>query len=475
MQVTETQADGLKREFKVTVAAKDIDEKLELRLQELGQQVSVPGFRPGKVPLAILKQRYGPSVMGEILEKAVRETSAQTMDERGLRPAMQPKIEITAFDKGKDLEYTMAVELMPEITVMDLSKVALERVKVAVPDEQVEEALQRIAASQKKTEALAEPRPAASGDVVVLDFKGTVDGEELPGMVGEDHHLELGSSRFIEGFEEQLVGAAKGEERQVTVRFPDQYVNDKLAGREARFEVTVKDVLASVPHPIDESLAETLGETSLDQVRERLREQIERDYGRLTRAKLKRAVLDRLAESHDFPVPPGMVELEFEAIWQQIEQDRKQGEVDPEDAGKGEDELKAEYRAIAERRVRLGLLLSEIGRLNGIDVSQEEVNQALLREVRNYPGQEREVLEHFRQHPEALANLRAPLFEDKVIDFIVDLADVTERPLSPEELTKELQGESGHDHEHHDHDAGPEGRQAQAGATETGSAGAAET
>ena len=249
MQVTETQTDGLKREFKVTVAAKDIDEKMELRLQEIGQQVSVPGFRPGKVPLPILKQRYGPSVMGEILEKAVQESSMQAMDERGLRPAMQPKIEVTAFDSGKDLEYTLAIELMPDIEVMDFSKVSIEKTKVDVPDDEVEEALQRVAEGNKRTEPLTEARPAETGDVLVIDFRGSVDGEELPGMAGEDHHLELGSNQFIQGFEDQLVGAAKEEDREVKVTFPEEYVNDMLAGREAIFEVKVKDILASVPHP----------------------------------------------------------------------------------------------------------------------------------------------------------------------------------------------------------------------------------
>lgn len=445
MQVTETQADGLTREFKVTVAAKDIDDKLEVRLQELGQQVSVPGFRPGKVPLPILKQRYGPSVMGEILERAVRETSSQAMDERGLRPAMQPKIEVTAFDSGKDLEYTMAVELMPDIEVMDFSKLEFERVKVAVPDAEIEEALGRVAEGHKKTEPLAEPRKAESGDVLVLDFRGEVDGEEQPGMVGEDHHLELGSNQFIQGFEDQLIGAEKNDEREVKVTFPDEYVNDKLAGREAIFQVTVKDILASVPHPIDETLAETLGEADLETVRSRLRGQIEGEYAQLTRARLKRAVLDRLAETHDFPIPPGMLEVEFEAIWKQIEEDRKHGHSDPEDEGKSEDGLKAEYRVIAERRVRLGLLLSEVGRLNEVEVAQEELNQALMREVRRFPGQESKVIEHFQKSPEAMANLRAPLFEDKVIDFIADLASVSERELSPEELRQELDADAARD------------------------------
>jgi trigger factor len=439
MQVTETQTAGLKREYKVVLAAKDIDQKLEARLQQIGQQAKIPGFRPGKVPITVLKQRFGQSVMGEVLQQAVQDSSSQAIAERGLRPAMQPKIEITSFDKGKDLEYTLAVELMPEVKVMDLGKIALERVQVEAPDSEVEEALGRLAGAYKTTEPLEKPRPAASGDVLVIDFQGTVDGEALPGMAANDHHLELGSSQFIDTFEEQLVGAAKGDHRELKVTFPKEYGNDKLAGREAIFQVDVKDILAAVPAALDDDLAKRLGEESLTTLRQRVREQIEKDYARITRGRLKRDILDQLAKGHDFEVPPGMVDAEFDMIWRQVEEDRKGGQLDPEDEGKSDDELKGEYREIAERRVRLGLLLSEIGRQNSIEVSQEEVNQALLREAQRHPGQEREVFEFFQRSPEALANLRAPLFEDKVIDFIADLAAVTERKISPDQLREEIE------------------------------------
>lgn len=435
MQVTETQNEGLKREFKVVIDSKDIDEKLEVRLNEIGTEVKVPGFRPGKVPLQVLRQRFGQSVIGEVLEQAVRDSSSQAMDERGLRPAMQPKIEITSFDQGKDLEYTMAVELLPEIEVMDLAKVELERLKVEVPESEVDEAVDRLASQRKQTEPLKEERPAESGDVLVIDFDGSVDGEKLPGMAGEDHHLELGSNQFVGTFEEQLVGAAKGDDRSVTVTFPDGYVNEKLSGREAVFEVKVKDILTGVPAVIDDSFAQSFGEADLETLRKNVREQIEKNYIEVTRSRLKRQVLDCLANGHDFQVPEGMVESEFEAIWQQIERDKQEGKEDPEDEGKSEDELKAEYREIAERRVRLGLLLSEVGRQNDIQVSQDEVTQAMMREAQQHPGHEREVFEFFQKSPEALANLRAPIYEDKVVDFIADLAAVTERPVAAEELT----------------------------------------
>ncbi len=437
MQVTETLSDNLKREYTVVIAAKDLGEKLEARLEQIGQEVRLPGFRPGKVPMPILKKRFSQSVMGEVIEQAVRDSSAQALTERGLRPAMQPKIEITTFEEGKDLEYKIAVELLPDIEVGDLSKIELERTKIDVPEAEVDEALERLASAKRETTALETPRPAEKGDVLVIDFQGTVDREALPGMAGEDHHLELGSNRFVEGFEDQLIGAEAGQQRSVTVTFPEQYVNDKLAGREAVFAVTVKEVRATVPRAIDDALAKDLGEADLAALRAKVVEQLQGDYDRLTRTQLKRQLLDALAETYQFEVPPGMADGEFDAIWKQIEEERSHGHSDPEDEGKSDDELKAEYQEIAERRVRLGLLLSEVGRLNGIEVNQDELNRALMMEAQNHPGHERKVLEFYQNSPEALASLRAPLFEDKVVDFILDLAKLSERKVTPEEFQAE--------------------------------------
>ena len=437
MQVTETLSDNLKREYTVVIAAKDLGEKLEARLERIGKEVRLPGFRPGKVPMPILRKRFSQSVMGEVIEQAVRDSSAQALTERGLRPAMQPKIEITAFEEGKDLEYKIAVELLPEIAVGDLSKIELERIKVEVPEAEVDEALSRLASAKRESAPLETPRPAEKGDVLVIDFRGTVDGEALPGLGGEDHHFELGSSRFVEGFEDQLIGVEAGQKRTVTVRFPEQYVNDKLAGREARFDVTVKDVRATLPRAVDDALAEALGEPDLATLRSKVANQIQGDYDRFSRTQLKRQLLDALAEAYQFAVPVGMVDSEFNAIWRQIEEERKHGHVDPEDEGKSDDELKAEYRDIAERRVRLGLLLSEVGRQNGIEVNQDELNRAVMMEAQNHPGHERKVVEFYQNSPEALANLRAPLFENKVVDFILDLAKVSERSMTPSELRDE--------------------------------------
>ena len=437
MQVTEVSSDGLKRDFKVVIEAKEITEKVENRLRELSARVKIPGFRPGKAPIKLLKQRYGPSVMGEVLERAVTDSSAQALNERGLRPAVQPKIEIDSFEDGKDLEYSMAIELLPEIKPMDFGALELERVKITVPDEEVSSALERLAASRKDSKPLESPRPSQPGDILVIDFKGTVHGEALPGMAGEDHHLELGSNTFIAGFEDQLIGAAVGESRTVNITFPEGYGNEKLSGQPAVFECTVKEIREPVPAALDDELAKSMGAESLDDLRQKVRERLGQDYEGFARLRMKREILDQLAEAHDFEVPQTMVDLEFDAIWHQVEQDRGQGRVDPDDEGKDEEAVKAEYRDIAERRVRLGLLLSEVGRLNQIEVTQDEVNKALFTEAQRHPGQEKQVVEYYRSNPQAQAQLRAPIFEDKVIDFIIDLAKVNEREVTADQLREE--------------------------------------
>jgi len=442
MQVTETNAEGLKRAFKVQLDAREIDDKMTGRLEELGKNVKVPGFRPGKVPIQILKQRFGKSVLGEVLERAVTDSSNQALTERGLRPAMQPKIAITSFDEGKDLEYTIDLELLPDFEPMDFSQIELSRAVIDIDEKAVEETIADLAKAHKKTKPLEVPRKARSGDVLVIDFAGTVDGEAYPGMAGEDHHLELGSSSFIAGFEEQLTGVEIGDTPEVKVTFPEEYVNERLAGQDAVFKVTIKNMLESVPMAIDDELATTLGETDLAALKERIRERITAEYKGFARSRVKRQLLDRLAEGHDFPVPEGMVDAEFDAIWKQIEQDKEAGKLDSEDAGKDEDELRSDYRIIAERRVRLGLLISEVGRINTIEVTEEEANMALYREAQQYPGKERQVFEHYQNSPEAMANLRAPIFEDKVVDFIIDLAKVTERSLTADQLREEMEADA---------------------------------
>lgn len=436
MQVTETLTEGLKRQFEIVVAANDIEARVNERLTDLSKRVKLPGFRPGKVPVSLLKQRYGASVMGEVLEQAVNDCTSQAMNDRGLRPAMKPKVEIVSFDQGKDLQYKVDVEILPEVQPGDFSSLELERLTLEVTDGEVDQAVERIAQNNKKQQEPAEPRPVASGDLVTIDFAGTVEGKELPGLKGDDFRLEIGSGHFIPGFEEQLVGASAGEEREVTVTFPEDYPAEEVKGKAAVFKVTIKKIEEQVERTIDDDFAKDLGLESLEQLKARVREQMTAEYANLTRGNLKRRVLDKLAETHSFEVPPGMVDLEFQAIWEQIERDKAAGQLDPEDQGKSEEDLKGEYRAIAERRVRLGLLLSEVGRQQSIDVAPEELNQAIMAEVRRYPGQEQRVVEYFRNNPEAVANVRAPLFEQKVIDYILSQAKVTDRTVTLEEFNK---------------------------------------
>ena len=435
MQITETNVEGLKREFTVVVGSNDIEQKMLDRLGEIGRTIRLPGFRPGKVPMPVLRKRYGASVMGEVLEKAVSDSSAQAMRQHNLRPALQPKIEIVSFKEGTDLEYKMAVELLPEIKPIDFSELHLERLRPEIPEAEVDSAVQRIAEPNRKSAAV--DRAAASGDVVIMDFVGKVDGKEFPGGSAQGHSLELGSGRFIPGFEDQLVGAKPGEHRDVRVTFPADYGSEELVGKSAEFAVEVKEVREKQALAIDDDMAKEMGFDALDGLRKAVREQLERDYGGLARQRLKRALLDQLAAKHDFPVPPGMVDLEFEAIWKQFQEAREQNKDEVKDeAGKSDDELRSEYRAIAERRVRLGLLLSEVGRANAITVNQDEVNRALGEEARRHRGYERQVVEFYRNNPAALANLRAPIFEDKVVDFITEMATVVDKTVPIADLLK---------------------------------------
>jgi trigger factor len=522
MQVTETGAEGLKREFRIVVPADELEKKVVGRLDELGRTIRLPGFRPGKVPMQILRRRYGSSVLGEVLENTVQDSSADTMRERNLRPALPPKFDIVSFSEGADLEYNMMVEVLPDIPEPDFGNLDIERLVVEVPEENVEAALQRIAEQQRTSEPVE--RAAENGDILVIDVEGHIGDEQIPGTADKDRQIILGAGGLVPGFEEQLVGATAGDHREVHVTFPDEYAVSHLAGKEALFEVDVKEVRQRSPATIDDSLAAAVGLENLAELREELRHQIEGDYSAVSRLRLKRALLDKLSERYDFPVPVGMVDLEFETIWRQRQAEREEEQassagndspppaetsgteglsVTPEAAGAppaleaagtpagpeaagtpagpeaagtpagpeaagtppvpetvgetlpvpeaaggaregtaageepaadDEETAKAEYRQIAERRVRLGLLLAEVGRSNNITVTQEELNRAITREVRRHPGYERQALDFYRQNPEAVTNLRGPIFEDKVVDFIVELAKVPERRVAPEEL-----------------------------------------
>ena len=443
MQVTETSTEGLKRAFKVIVGADEIEAKTQAKLAKIGNEVNIPGFRPGKVPTSVLKQRYGQAVMGEVVEEMVSETATKTISDKELKPALQPKIEIDSFDEGKDLEFTMEVELLPEIELMDLKTLSLERLKVKIGDTEVDEAVERVLESRKNSEP-AEGKAADAGDIVVIDFVGKVDGVAFDGGAADGHHLELGSGTFIPGFEEQLGGVSAGDEKQVSVTFPEDYRATDLAGKEAVFDVKVQEIRISVPAVLDEELAKSFGHDSVDAFRSGIRAEIENDYNGVARMRIKRHMLDALSDGHTFDVPEGMVESEFDQIWKQFDERRKNNpdELDDEDKEKSDDELKTEYGEIALRRVRLGLVLSEIGQQNEIDVTQEEVTRAIMAEAQRFPGRENEVFEYFQKNEDALAGVRAPIYEEKVVDYILELADITDKEVSAEELLKLSQEET---------------------------------
>jgi trigger factor len=436
MNVTQTSSEGLKREFKVVVPAGQIADKVLSRLTEVARTATMPGFRPGKVPLPLLRKRFGTSVMSEVVEAAVNDGAKSAIDEHKLRPALQPRINITSFAEGGDLEFTVAVETLPDVEVTDLATIAIERPVAPVADEEVDNAIKSIAAQQNSTEEAPEGHQAASGEVVVIDFLGKIDGVPFDGGKGEDYALTLGSGNFVPGFEDQLIGAKAGEGRVVRIKFPDDYAAP-LAGKDAEFDVTVKGVRTIKEAAIDDALAKAIGQDSLEALKTTVKGEIEKRHQALSRAHAKRKLLDELAVRHDFAVPVGMLDMEFDGIWKQIEKDRAEGRIDPDDAGKSEDELKVEYRAIAERRVRLGLLIAEIGKKNNITVAQQDINKAMIEEARRFPGQEHLVIQYFQKNPQAADGLRAPIFEDKVIDFILELAKVSDREVTMDELRKD--------------------------------------
>src|SRR5262245_26073104 len=432
MQVTELSAEGLKRQFKIVVPAGDLSAKVDERLAELAKTAQMPGFRQGKVPVGLLKKQYGQALFGEALEQAVNSSTAKAIEDRGLKPAMQPRVDLKTLEEGKDVEFEVVIEVLPEIGKLDFSEVELERLKAVVPDKDVEDAIERISKANREQKPVDPPRPAQKGDAIKIDFVGSVDGVEFPGGAAQDYVLELGSGSFIPGFEDQLVGAEVGKTVDVKVTFPSDYGNAELAGKEAVFKCTIKEIREFVDKPADDELAKKNNFETLEAMRKAVGERIEQDYGRISRSLIKRQLLDKLAEQHKFAVPEGLVENEFNTIWQRIEEAKKAGQKLEDD----EEKMRKEYRDIAERRVRLGLLLADVGRSNSIDVTPEELNQAVMREAMRYPGQERQVLEVYTKNAEMKAQLRAPIFEEKTVDFILELAKVTEKSVTPEELLK---------------------------------------
>jgi trigger factor len=444
MEVTETTAAGLRREFRVVVPATDLEAKVNARLDDIKGRVQLRGFRPGKVPVAHLKRLYGKSAMAEVIEAAVREANSQIVSERGLKLATEPKVvlppeegAVEGIIAGKaDLAYTVEMEIVPPITLADFKTIKLERLTAPVEDAEIDQALRTISEQSRPFEDKT-GAPAAPGDRVTISFQGTIGGEPFEGGSGDDVALVLGSGQFIPGFEDQLAGVKAEESRTVEVKFPENYRAESLAGKSAVFSVTAKKVEAPGSITIDDEFAKTLGLESLAKLREGIRERLQREHAGASRQKIKRALLDELDARHRFDPPPTLLEEEFKNVWSTIENDLKQQSRTFEDEGTTEEKARQEYRSIAERRVRLGLVLAEIGEKNNIKVTDDELTQAVVAQARMMPGQEQQVWDYYRNNPAALAGVRAPLFEDKVVDFLLELAAVTDKQVTREELFKE--------------------------------------
>ena len=443
MQVTETSAAGLKREYRVVVPATDLEARVNARLDELKGRVQLRGFRPGKVPAAHLKRLYGKAAMAEVIEATVREANSKIVSDNGLKLATEPKVVLPSEEAavagliaGKsDLAYTVEIEIVPPITLADFKRIKLTRLTAEVTDADVDLALQRIAEQNRPFSPKSEG--AEKGDRLILSFQGMIEGKPFEGGAAEDVPLILGAGQFIPGFDNHLVGVKAGEGRTFEVKFPDDYGAKAVAGKDAIFTVTAKAVETPAAVTIDDDFAKTLGLESLAKLRDAVKDRIQREHVAAARQKLKRALLDQLDSLHKFEPPPSLVELEFNNVWSSIENDLKQQGRSFEDEGTTEEKARAEYRAIAERRVRLGLVIAEIGERNQIKVTEEQLNAAVMEQMRQLPGREREVWDYYRKNPGALAALRAPLFEDKVVDFLIELAEVTETPVSRDELFKE--------------------------------------
>jgi trigger factor len=451
MQVTETVADGLKHEFQISVPAADLDAKAGARLVDLKDKVRLNGFRPGKVPVSHLKKVYGRSVMAETVEQTIRDTNSQIFTERGFRLATEPKVTMPTEEKavedilaGKsDLTYTVSIEVVPAIQLADFKSFTVEKPVVEVSEADVDDAIKRVSEQNRSYAAKGEGAKAETGDQVTISFKGSINGTPFDGGTGENIQVVIGAGQFIPGFEEQLLGIASGETRNLKVSFPKNYASEKLAGQPAEFETTATSIDAPQETTIDDEFAKNLGLESLDKLKEAARERLKAEFAGATRQRVKRMLLDRLDESHRFEAPPSLVDEEFKLMWNSIKAEMESSGKTFADEDTTEQAAEEEYRKIADRRVRLGLVLSEIGEKNKITVTDDEVGRAVIERARQMPGREKEVWDYYRSNANALAQLRAPIYEDKVVDFILELANVTEKKVTREELFKDDETEKG--------------------------------
>jgi len=434
MRVTEVKNEGLQREFSVTLSAEDINKRIEGRLVQLAKQIKLPGFRPGKVPLQVVKRRHGKQILGEVLENAVSETSQKILEERSLQPALQPTIQVSSFDEGKDLVYSLALEVFPEIPEVNL-ETSLKLVKdvIDISKKDIEEALDRLKQANKDFVAPEKERAAASGDVVVIDFVGKIDGVAFDGGSAKGYNLELGSKQFIPGYEEQLVGAKKGEERLVKVAFPEKYGSAALAGKNAEFDVTVQDVLEAKIPEITEEFAKKFGFEDIEKLENGIKSQIKKEYEGLAHTKLKKALFDALDKLFDLDVPPAMLDMEAKSLESSLSAQDENGK---DKTDKQREEERLELRDVARRRVKLGIVLAEIGRKNQIAVTEGELRKAVFEQARAYSGQEQKIIEFYQKTPGALDQLKGPILEEKVVTFILGKASLEEKNITPKELLK---------------------------------------
>lgn len=466
MQITETVSEGLKRELTVVIDAKELDERMQAKLDEVKDKVQLKGFRPGKVPLEHVKKLYGRSIMAEVLEQAVQDTTTKAMADRDERPAFRPSIkfddEASAVERvitgASDFTFTMSFEVLPKFELVDFKTLNVEKPVAEIAEDEIDAALKRI----REGNTGYEPKEGAAekGDRLTINFLGKIDGEPFEGGAGEDAHVVLGDNMFIPGFEDGLDGAKTGEERTIAVTFPEEYGAKHLAGKAAMFDVTVKEVASPKLPELNDEFAQSLGLETFDKLKGIVREQIGKEFTAASRAKAKRSLLDALDTAHTFELPPSLVENEFNAIWREVTRPAPGGQKPSEEATS--DKAREEYRTMAVRRVKLGLVLSEIGQRNGITVTDEEVRRAIMNRARQYPGQERRVIEFYKDNPNALLEIRAPIFEEKVVDFVLELANVTEKTVARDELFHIEEDDPSHvcgpdcDHDHdgdgHRHD-----------------------
>ncbi|MDX2112681.1 MAG: trigger factor [Alphaproteobacteria bacterium] len=442
MQINELESQGLKTKFKLVVPASVINQQTETELKAAGEKVKIPGFRPGYIPMKVLQQRYGKAVQGDVLKSVINQTTVEVLREKNIRPALAPQINIDTYQDGGDLTFTMEVERFPEMPEIKFTDITLERLTYEISDQEIDEAAKRIAERSPELKDAKEGAKAAKGDVLSIDFKGMMDGVAFDGGTAEGFKLELGSKQFIDGFEDQLIGSKVGDDKIVTVTFPEAYPAENLAGKEASFAVKVHAIYHKEVPEVNDAFAKARGFEDGKALREAIRSQLAKEYDSVVRSKMKKQLFDQLDSAFEIELPQGMVEMEFNSIWERLQQAKQSGDSSLE--GKSDDELKEEYRAIAKRRVKLGIMLAEIGQKNKLQISREELSRAVMQQASNFPGQERQVIEFYQKNPDRMEDLRGPILEEKSVDLILSKVKISDKKITIDELMKddEEQGEA---------------------------------